>query len=115
MTKCGRYGPTRQDFDYSPRTIRSSVQRSLTRLHTTYLDTVYLHDVEFVCSKTVSSGSHSVAFSDKATAYGLDPDSEGRILGEGDRQVLDAVTELRKMKHEGLIRHIGITGKASVG
>ena len=48
MTKCGRYGES--DFDYSPATIRRSVQRSLERLHTSYLDVVYLHDTEFVAT-----------------------------------------------------------------
>ncbi|GJE84764.1 aldo/keto reductase [Phanerochaete sordida] len=111
MTKCGRYGPTQAHFDYSPQTVRRSVERSLARLHTTYLDTVYLHDVEFVCSNPPPAGSHSVALVDKAAEYGLAPDDEGKILGEGDQKILDAVAELRKMKLEGLVRNIGITGK----
>ncbi|EKM59584.1 uncharacterized protein PHACADRAFT_170169 [Phanerochaete carnosa HHB-10118-sp] len=110
MTKCGRYGLTSDQFDYSPQTIRKSVQRSLARLHTTYLDTVYLHDVEFVCSNPPSAGTHSVALTNEAATYGLAPGDEGRILGEGDQKVLDAVVELRKMKQEGLINNIGITG-----
>ncbi|KXN86314.1 D-arabinose 1-dehydrogenase [Leucoagaricus sp. SymC.cos] len=48
MTKCGRFGP--YDFDYSPTRIRQCVMESLERLQTTYLDAVYLHDVEFVAS-----------------------------------------------------------------
>jgi D-arabinose 1-dehydrogenase len=40
MTKCGRYGRTKADFDYSPNTVRASVQRSLCRLNTSYLDAV---------------------------------------------------------------------------
>ncbi|KAJ1956819.1 hypothetical protein IWQ62_005219, partial [Dispira parvispora] len=47
-TKVGRYGPTRQGFDYSRARVRQSVQQSLARLHTTYLDVVLCHDVEFV-------------------------------------------------------------------
>jgi D-arabinose 1-dehydrogenase len=43
-------------------------------------------------------------------AYGLVPGSEGAILGDGDRQLLAGVTELRKMKAEGLIKAVGITG-----
>lgn len=46
VTKAGRIGIT--EFDYSPAWIRYSVLRSLRRLHTSYLDLVYLHDVEFV-------------------------------------------------------------------
>lgn len=47
-TKTGRYGPQRKDCDYSPKRIQESVERSLSLLHTTYLDLVYLHDVEYV-------------------------------------------------------------------
>jgi L-galactose dehydrogenase len=53
-TKCGRYpanrpgGNVNGDFDYSASRIVCSIQQSLALLHTTYLDIVYLHDVEFV-------------------------------------------------------------------
>jgi D-threo-aldose 1-dehydrogenase len=33
-------------WDYSPQATRASIERSLARLHTTYLDLVHLHDVE---------------------------------------------------------------------
>lgn len=46
ITKCGRISV--DEFDYSPQWIRKSVRRSLERLHTSYLDLVYCHDVEFV-------------------------------------------------------------------
>ena len=46
LTKVGRIGG--EDFDYSPEWIRQSVKRSLERMHTTYLDVVYCHDIEFV-------------------------------------------------------------------
>lgn len=46
ITKCGRIGGS--EFDYSPSWIKHSISRSLTRLYTSYLDVVYLHDVEFV-------------------------------------------------------------------
>ncbi|KAJ5825940.1 hypothetical protein N7474_003078 [Penicillium riverlandense] len=46
LTKVGRVAASA--FDYSPEWIRHSVRRSLERLHTTYLDVVYCHDVEFV-------------------------------------------------------------------
>ncbi|KAK8074313.1 Aldo/keto reductase [Apiospora phragmitis] len=51
VTKAGRIAP--RVFDYSPEHIRSSVRRSLERLHTPYLDLVYLHDVEFVSPREV--------------------------------------------------------------
>lgn len=46
LTKAGRIAG--DSFDYSPAWIRYSVLRSLKRLHTSYLDLVYCHDVEFV-------------------------------------------------------------------
>lgn len=51
ITKAGRIAP--RVFDYSPAHVRSSVLRSLQRLHTPYLDLVYLHDVEFVSPREV--------------------------------------------------------------
>lgn len=46
MTKAGRITATHSD--YSPEWIRQSVQRSLGRFKTTYLDVVFAHDVELV-------------------------------------------------------------------
>lgn len=46
LTKVGRIASA--EFDYSPEWVRTSVKRSLQRLHTEYLDLVYCHDVEFV-------------------------------------------------------------------
>ena len=51
ITKVGRLGGS--EFDYSPEWIRHSVLRSLQRLHTSYLDVVYCHDVEFVSADEV--------------------------------------------------------------
>lgn len=110
MTKCGRYGGS--GHDYSPETIRQSVKRSLERLKTDYLDVVYLHDVEFVCEPIFPSatGNGAAALTDDTAAYGLAPGMEGVVRGDGDQQVLDAFMELRKLKKEGLIKQIGITG-----
>ncbi|KAF9182375.1 hypothetical protein BGZ50_004948 [Haplosporangium sp. Z 11] len=47
-TKVGRYGPKKVDFDYSKEKVRESVEESMRRMHTDYLDIVYAHDVEFV-------------------------------------------------------------------
>jgi len=112
MTKCGRYGVTPADFDYSPATIRASVTRSLARMHTEYLDAVYLHDVEFVCTQVGPNepGDSLVALNEKVALYGLAKSDEGKIWGEGDGKILEAVAELRKMQEEGLIKYIGITG-----
>ena len=51
LTKVGRIGSA--EFDYSPPSVRRSVQRSLDRLCTRYLDVVYCHDVEFVTREEV--------------------------------------------------------------
>ncbi|WP_308636001.1 aldo/keto reductase [Paenibacillus silvisoli] len=45
-SKAGRYG--RVHFDFSRERILSSVEESLNRLHTDYLDILFLHDIEFV-------------------------------------------------------------------
>lgn len=46
---CTKAGRVRlNDFDYSRTSVRASVLRSLDRLNTTYLDLVYMHDIEFV-------------------------------------------------------------------
>lgn len=46
QSKCGRLSA--DEFDYSPPWIKKSVERSLQRLGTDYLDVVFCHDVEFV-------------------------------------------------------------------
>lgn len=74
VTKAGRIAG--DEFDYSPSWVRYSVYRSLERLHTPYLDLVYMHDVEFV--------------------------SPAEVLG--------AVRELRRLRDEGVIRYVGISG-----
>ncbi|CZR60937.1 related to Pseudomonas L-fucose dehydrogenase [Phialocephala subalpina] len=51
ITKVGRIANA--EFDYSPEWVRYSIQRSLQRLHTSYLDVVYCHDVEFVTPEEV--------------------------------------------------------------
>ncbi|KAF1812859.1 Aldo/keto reductase [Eremomyces bilateralis CBS 781.70] len=51
LTKVGRIAA--EEFDYSPEWVRSSVDRSLERLKTDYLDVVYCHDVEFVSEEEV--------------------------------------------------------------
>ncbi|KZT74499.1 Aldo/keto reductase [Daedalea quercina L-15889] len=113
MTKCGRYGSPRADFDYSPATLRASVQRSLERLNTTYLDAVYLHDVEFVATQV---GPREAGYPTDALRpenlekYGLADGQDSKVWGEGDQLILDGLAELQKMKDEGIVRAIGITG-----
>lgn len=74
---CTKVGRISEDvFDYSPIGVRNSVKRSCERLHTDYLDVVYLHDVEFV-------------------------NREKAFL---------ALIELKKLKDEGIVKNIGISG-----
>ncbi|KAL1922048.1 uncharacterized protein VTP21DRAFT_10690 [Calcarisporiella thermophila] len=47
-TKVGRYGDRREDFNFTASTVRQSIERSMERLKTEYLDIVICHDVEFV-------------------------------------------------------------------
>ncbi|KAL0089359.1 NADP-dependent oxidoreductase domain-containing protein [Phycomyces blakesleeanus] len=47
-TKVGRYGYFAKDFDYSSERVKKSVEESMRRMHTDYLDIVFCHDVEFV-------------------------------------------------------------------
>lgn len=46
LTKVGRIASS--EFNYSKEWVKSSIERSLQRLRTDYLDVVYCHDVEFV-------------------------------------------------------------------
>jgi L-galactose dehydrogenase len=45
-TKCGRYDVAK--FDFSPARVRRSIDESLKRLRTDYLDVFLAHDIEFV-------------------------------------------------------------------
>jgi len=51
-TKAGRYGS--DSFDFSGKRILASVDESLLRLNTDYLDILFLHDIEFVPFEEVS-------------------------------------------------------------
>lgn len=51
MTKVGRIAA--EEFNYSPAWVRESVERSLQRFQTGYLDVVFCHDVEFVSDEQV--------------------------------------------------------------
>ncbi|KAF8556250.1 Aldo/keto reductase [Imleria badia] len=112
FTKCGRFGNARDAFDYTPRGVRASVERSLARLQTAYLDTVYVHDVEFIaeCKAPRTSGDHRAASGAEADAYGLGEGQEAVVYGNGDREVLAAVGELRRLQDAGAVRRVGISG-----
>ena len=46
-TKCGRYGATVDECDYSAERVTRSVDESLSRLGVEYLDLIQVHDMEF--------------------------------------------------------------------
>ena len=50
-TKCARYDT--DGFDFSPAGIRRSVDESLKRLKTDYVDIMHVHDVEFGCKRQI--------------------------------------------------------------
>ncbi|GMK58164.1 hypothetical protein CspeluHIS016_0501960 [Cutaneotrichosporon spelunceum] len=109
ITKAGKYGAKLADHDYAPEVIRASVERSLRRLQTDYLDVVYLHDVEFIADAPPAQGTHLDALADDAGAakYHLNAHTP---LGAGDEAVLAALGALRDLKVQGKIRAIGMAG-----
>lgn len=54
-TKAGRYGA--DHFDFSEKRIISSVDESLQRLRTDYIDLLFLHDIEFAPFEQVAEGA----------------------------------------------------------
>ena len=46
-TKCGRYGPNMEDFDFSAERVTASIDESLQRLGVDHLDIYQAHDIEF--------------------------------------------------------------------
>lgn len=129
-TKCGRYGLEAEYFDYSPEKVDSSVRASCRRLGTNYLDAALMHDAEFVSEKVgrshhdgwesgVVSGLVDPSFVDTGKtrdqvieSLGLAPslDAAAKIHGPGDEKILGAIRALFKLKDEGVIRYVGISG-----
>lgn len=50
-TKAGRFGY--QDFDFSPKRIKQSLENSLRLMNTDYVDVFFLHDIEYVTLEPV--------------------------------------------------------------
>jgi D-arabinose 1-dehydrogenase len=85
-------------------------------LGTTYLDVVFLHDVEYVCTPVHPkdpTGNPVKALDDHAVgaAWGLNAEDRDRVHGDGDQKIVDAFDELKKMKDEGVIHKIGFSGR----
>jgi aryl-alcohol dehydrogenase-like predicted oxidoreductase len=86
-TKAGEeWGPGGSAFDFSARAVRASVERSLRRLRTDYLDVVLLH-----------SGGDDL---------GLLRGGDG--LGEG-------LGALRRLRDDGLVRCVGLSARTFAG
>ena len=72
-SKCGRYDL--QDFDFSRKKILQSIDESLSRLKTDYLDLFQLHDIEFVDKRIILeeavSAIQEVVASGKARFWGI--------------------------------------------
>ncbi|EST05509.1 NADP-dependent oxidoreductase domain protein [Kalmanozyma brasiliensis GHG001] len=130
ITKCGRYGPDKGDFDYSAAKIDSSVRGSCRRLGTNYLDVALTHDAEFVCDQV--GRSHDAGWESGIVSGLVEPSRVGvnqtreqvieslglapgleaasKVHGKGDEQFLEAVRTLFKLKDEGVIKRVGISG-----
>jgi D-arabinose 1-dehydrogenase len=80
------------------------------------LDVVFLHDVEYVCSSVHpvdSTGDPTKILENKElpAAWGLGEGYEDQVHGDGDQKIIDALDELKKLKDEGIVHEIGLTGK----
>ena len=128
ITKCGRYGPDRVHFDYSPERVERSLRESCQRLGTPYLDAGLLHDAEFVADQPpvdrepdgpwlpaqavgVECARAKPRTTEEARALlGIRDADAATVRGPGDEKVLAAVRTLFKLKDEGLLRNVGISG-----
>ncbi|CDS00177.1 related to ARA2-NAD-dependent arabinose dehydrogenase [Sporisorium scitamineum] len=130
ITKCGRYGPDKEHFNYSAEKIDSSVRGSCRRLGTEYLDVALTHDAEFVCEKV--GKSHDEGWESGIVSGLVEPEQVGssqtrdqvleslglaptleaasKVHGKGDEQFLEAIRALFKLKDEGVVRRVGISG-----
>lgn len=119
ITKIGRYGRTKADFDYSATRTRKSVENSMRLMKTDYLDGVYAHDVEFVSEQIGGAGQEGFTVDEQGkirpedlVRWGLEDKDAGTIRGPGDEKILEAFGELFKLKKDGKIRAVGFSGQS---
>ena len=81
-TKVGRYGHDGiNTWDYSAQRVKDSVYESMERLHVDYIDLINVHDIEF----------------------------QAAMDGGLQKIVDETLPALVELKHEGVVRHVGIT------
>lgn len=130
ITKCGRYGPEKEHFNYTTKKIDESIRGSCGRLGTEYLDVALTHDAEFVCERVGKSHAEGwesgiVSGLVQPSAVGVSQSREevlaslglaanleaaSKIHGKGDEQFLEAIRTLFKLKDEGVVKRVGISG-----
>ncbi|TXT11113.1 hypothetical protein VHUM_01864 [Vanrija humicola] len=108
ITKVSKFGPAIANHVFEADAVRKSVERSLKRLRTDYLDVVYLHDVEFAASGPYPVPAGLPLESLAAGTEGLAPPYTS--LGAGDDAILASLAALRELQAEGKIKRVGIAG-----
>jgi D-arabinose 1-dehydrogenase len=112
ISKVGRYGGTKDDFNYTADHVEKNVMTSLERLGTTYLDVALMHDVEFVSDQIGEEGSEgfgALQQLEEEESYEEGDAIPPKIL-PGDQKVLEAIETLFKLKRKGLVRNVGLSG-----
>lgn len=92
-TKCGRYGA--ESFDFSPSRIRRSIDESLARLQTDYVDLFQAHDIEFaevdqIVNETLPA-LREIQQSGKARFIGITGYPLGMLLSVAEREPVDTI------------------------
>ncbi|WVR00320.1 hypothetical protein IAU59_007463 [Kwoniella sp. CBS 9459] len=103
ITKVGKYGPNSKDHHFDPETVRKSVEKSLKRMGTDYLDVVYLHDLEYILPPPSYTGNPLDSLPSIISSDLTSPSAEETVL-------LNAIATLRTLQEEGKILHVGIAG-----
>eukprot|EP00955_Chlamydomonas_euryale_P063849 358796-Chlamydomonas_euryale.AAC.14 len=109
-TKVGRYGA--DEFNFSADRVTASVTESLNRLQTNYIDIIQCHDIEFGDLEVVRCTIESCKL--LRVIFMRLPDAPDAWSFSISHCIVDVVNEtlpaLQKLKAQGLVRHIGITG-----
>ncbi|UZJ53879.1 hypothetical protein CBS101457_003199 [Exobasidium rhododendri] len=111
ISKVGRYGPAKSDFDYSPEQVEKSIMQSLERLGTDYLDVALMHDVEFLSAGGANASKEGFhAQNELEEEEELHAEAHQKVENVDDEVILKAVQKLFELKERGLVRNVGISG-----